>query len=83
MIATSMLIGIRHGWLAADAYQPRVAAAWSAVISRIGSDGVLVDVCESTNKQRSLEDYLRRAAILDRDVRGGGMALIFATEMMR
>jgi hypothetical protein len=31
----------------------------------------------------SLEDYLRRAAILDGDVRGGGMALVFATEMMR
>jgi hypothetical protein len=41
----------------------------------------LLDVCESTNKQRTLVDYLNRAAILDRDPRGGGMALIFATEM--
>jgi len=40
-----------------------------------------MNVSESTNKQRSLTDYLRRAAILDRDTRGGGMALIFATEM--
>jgi hypothetical protein len=41
----------------------------------------LIDVCESTNKQKTLDDYLRRAAIVGRDVRGGGMALLFATEM--
>ncbi len=46
-----------------------------------GPGGVLLDVSESTNKQRTLEDYLHRAAILDRDPRGGAMALIFATEM--
>ena len=52
--------------------------AFSAVS---GTGGVLLDVCESTNKQRTQQDYLHRAAILDRDPRGGGMALIFATEM--
>jgi hypothetical protein len=40
-----------------------------------------VDVCEGTGKQKSLLDYLNRAAILDRDPRGGAMALLFATEM--
>jgi rhamnogalacturonyl hydrolase YesR len=79
MIGTSMRLGIRHGWLDAGAYEPRVASAWHAVLTRIGRDGVLLDVCESTNKQKSLGDYLHRAAILDRDVRGGGMALTFAT----
>ena len=43
--------------------------------------GVLLDVGESTNKQRTLNDYLDRAAIFDHEPRGGGMALIFATEM--
>jgi rhamnogalacturonyl hydrolase YesR len=81
MIGTAMLRGIRNGWLDATEYQPRVDAAWQAVLARTGSDGILVDVCESTNKQETLNDYLNRAAILDRDVRGGGMALIFATEM--
>jgi hypothetical protein len=41
----------------------------------------LIDVCESTGKQKTLGDYLRRAAILDRDPRGGAMALLFATEL--
>jgi unsaturated rhamnogalacturonyl hydrolase len=81
MIATAMLRGIRNGWLDARMSQPVVERAWHAVLSRVGTGGVLTDVCESTNKQRTLEDYLHRAAILDRDPRGGGMALIFATEM--
>jgi len=81
MIATSALRGIRNGWLDARTWQPRVDRAWRAINARIGPGGVLFDVCESTNKQPSLDAYLKRAAILDRDPRGGGMALIFATEM--
>jgi rhamnogalacturonyl hydrolase YesR len=81
MIGTAMLRGIRNGWLDARTYQPVVEKAWHAILGRVGQGGALVDVCESTNKQRTLDDYLHRAAILDRDPRGGGMALIFATEM--
>lgn len=81
MIGTSMLTGIRNGWLDAKQYQPRVDAAWRAVVQRVGSDGSLLDVGESTNKQRSLEDYLRRAAITGREARGGAMVMIFATEL--
>ena len=81
MIGTSMRTGIRYGWLDAKTYQPRVDAAWRAVLTRTGSDGTLLDVCESTNKQRSLDDYLRRAALTGRDPRGGAMALLFATDM--
>jgi rhamnogalacturonyl hydrolase YesR len=81
MIATAMLRGIRAGWLDAAHYQSRVDRAWTAIKSRISPDGTLVDVCESTGKQPSLDDYLNRLAILDRDPRGGGMALLFATEI--
>lgn len=81
MIGTALAMGIRHGWLDAKTYQPAVDAAWRAIVSRVGRDGVLLDVCESTNKQPSLDAYLNRAAILGPDPRGGGMALIFATEL--
>jgi unsaturated rhamnogalacturonyl hydrolase len=40
-----------------------------------------VNVCESTNKQKTLQDYLDRAALLGPDPRGGAMAMLFATEM--
>ena len=75
-----MLRAVRSGWVDSRTYQPRVEAAWRAILART-RDGVVVDVCESTGKQKSLADYLRRAAIMGRDPRGGAMALIFATEL--
>jgi rhamnogalacturonyl hydrolase YesR len=81
MIATAMLRGINNGWLDWDDFQPLVDKAWRAILARTASDGRLLDVCESTNKQQSLNDYLQRAAISDRDPRGGAMVLMFALEM--
>lgn len=81
MIGRSMLIGIRQGWLDASTYQPQVDAAWKATLQRTSADGQFVDVCESTGKQKSLEDYLYRKAILGKDQRAGAMAMMFATEM--
>ncbi len=81
MIGLAMERGIRKGWLDPAAYQPRVDAAWRAVLARVGNAGQLVNVCESTNKQKTLQDYLDRAAILGPDPRGGAMAMLFATEM--
>lgn len=81
MIATAMLRGVRKGWLDPGSYNPRIQRAWQAINRRIDSEGRLIDVCESTGKQKSLDDYLHRAAILDRDPRGAAMALLFATEM--
>jgi rhamnogalacturonyl hydrolase YesR len=80
MIATAMLKGVQHSWLESASYRPRVDLAWRAILARTGADGRLIDVCESTGKQKSLKDYLHRAAILDRDPRGGAMALLLATE---
>jgi rhamnogalacturonyl hydrolase YesR len=81
MIGFVMQRGIRNGWLDARRYQPVVQKAWQAVLTRSGTDGVFMDVSESTNKQPTLDDYLHRAAILDRDQRAGAMAMMFATEM--
>ncbi len=81
MIGAAMLRGVRQGWLDERAYGPRIRRAWIAVSARTSDDGVLIDVCESTGKQKSAEDYLKRAAITGRDERGGAMVLYFATEM--
>jgi len=82
MIATAMLRGIRHGWLERRRYQPLVDNAWQAILARTSADGQLVDVCESTGTRGLTDDdYLRRAALLGRDDRGGGMAMFFATEL--
>jgi hypothetical protein len=82
MIATALLRGIRNGWIDRATYEPLVQRAWRAILARTGADGRLVDVCESTGTRGLTDaDYLRRAAIVGRDDRGGGMAMFFATEM--
>jgi len=82
MIATAMTRGIRKGWLDAAVYQPIVDRAWQAILARTSSDGVLFDVAESTGTRGlTFSDYLRRAAILDRDPRGGAFAMLLATEI--
>ena len=82
MIATAMLRGIRDGWIDRETYEPLVRKAWQAILARTGAEGRLVDVCESTGTRGLTDnDYLRRAAILGRDDRGGGMAMFFATEL--
>jgi unsaturated rhamnogalacturonyl hydrolase len=82
MIATAMMRGIRRGWLEPSVYQPIVDRAWQAILIRTSSDGRLFDVAESTGTRGlTLKDYLRRAALLDRDPRGGAFAMILATEI--
>ncbi len=80
MIATAIRRGISRGWLD-ESYQPSVEKAWQAVQMRSSSEGFFVNVCESTNKQGSLDAYLNREALLGPDDRAGGMLMLFATEM--
>jgi unsaturated rhamnogalacturonyl hydrolase len=81
MIGFSMLQGIRHGWLPREKFQPVVDKAWQAVLARTGPQGHMVDVCESTFNLKSIDDYVRRAALFGVDARAGAMALMFATAM--
>lgn len=81
MIAFAIVRGIRRGWLDAAAWTPVAESAWTAVKTRIGPRGRLVDVCTGTGKMNRLRDYYDRAAILGPDDRGGAMALLIATEM--
>jgi rhamnogalacturonyl hydrolase YesR len=82
MIGWAMLRGLAAGWLDGRDYGRAVDLAWLAVSSRTSSSGAFIDVCESTARMTSLEQYLRRAAILGEDPRAGAMVLLFATELM-
>jgi rhamnogalacturonyl hydrolase YesR len=81
MILYSMIRGVRSGWLDRERFEPAIDRAWYAVKTRVGIEGNLVDVCESTGKQNDIWAYLDRKAILGKDPRGGAMALLAATEM--
>ncbi|WP_419580769.1 glycoside hydrolase family 88 protein [Stieleria magnilauensis] len=81
MITFAIVRGLRRGWLDPQEWAPVVEKSWSAIKSRIGSGGQLVDVCTGTGKQKTVRDYYDRTAILGRDDRGGAMALLVATEI--
>jgi rhamnogalacturonyl hydrolase YesR len=82
MIGFAMQHGLANGWIKGRAYRQAVDLAWLAVNSRTSSAGSFIDVCESTARMTSLEQYLQRAAILGNDPRGAAMAMLFATEFM-
>ncbi len=82
MIGFAIERGLENGWLKGAHYRQAVERAWLAVNSRTSSSGSFIDVCESTARMTSLQQYLQRAAILGNDARGGAMAMLFATELM-
>lgn len=82
MIGFALQHGLANGWIKGERYQRAVKQAWLAVNSRTSASGSFIDVCESTAKMTSLEQYLQRAAILGNDPRGGAMVMLFATELM-
>ena len=84
MIGFAMQRGIASGWFEdSRPYRAAVARAWRAVNARTGTDGTVIDVCESTARIESVEGYMQREAILGRDPRAGAMAMLFAAELMR
>jgi rhamnogalacturonyl hydrolase YesR len=82
MIGFAMQRGLENGWIDGRRYRQAVEHAWLAVNSRSSSSGSFIDVCESTARMTSLDQYLHRAAILGNDPRGAAMAMLFATELM-
>ena len=83
MISAAIIKGIRHRWLEQEKWLPSVNRAWEAVKARIDLEGAgLINVCTGTGKQKALEDYYNRKAILGSDPRGGAMAMLFASEII-
>ena len=83
MIGFALQRGLKQGWISGREYQRAADQAWLAVNSRAAASGSLIDVCESTARFTTVEQYLQRAAILGADPRGGAMAMLFATERMQ
>jgi len=82
MIGFALQRGLERGWIRGRDYRQAVDRAWLAVNSRASATGSLIDVCESTARFTTMQQYLQRAASLGPDPRGGAMAMLFATELM-
>jgi rhamnogalacturonyl hydrolase YesR len=83
MIGFALQRGLARGWIRGHAARRAVDGAWRAVNARTSAAGTFIDVCESTTRMTSQDQYLKRAAILGEDPRAGAMAMLFATERMR
>ncbi|MDD9890232.1 MAG: glycoside hydrolase family 88 protein [Gammaproteobacteria bacterium] len=81
MIGIAIKRGLDQGWLPEDRYSLALDKAWEAVKIRTSFDGVFINACTSTGKMPSLDAYLDRLAIFDKDDRAGGMVMNFALEM--
>jgi unsaturated rhamnogalacturonyl hydrolase len=82
MFGFALQRGLEKGLIKGRDYRRAVDKAWLAVNSRTSFDGTFIDVCESTARQPSNDAYIKRMAILGPDPRAGGMAMLFATELM-
>jgi unsaturated rhamnogalacturonyl hydrolase len=82
IIGFALQRGLEKAWIKGRDYRQAVDQAWLAVNSRTSFNGTFIDVCESTARQASNDDYIKRRAILGPDPRAGGMAMLFATERM-
>lgn len=80
MTVAVMARGVRLGWLDPSYLRP-IDRAWHALLTRIGADGSLSDVCAGTAAGPTKEYYLTRPALSGADDRGGAMALLAALEM--
>lgn len=83
MISFAILRGLRNGWLDETEFRPVIERSMAAISERIAPNGELIDVCTGTGKQKNLQAYYDRPAILGKDERGGAMAFIATTEYAR
>jgi hypothetical protein len=81
MIGAAYRMGVRRKWLPKDPYDAAAREAYIAIDRLTRDDGSVTGVCESTGKQKTLEDYLNRKSINGIDSRGGAMGLWLASWM--
>lgn len=83
MIAYAIAVGLDKGWLPESGWESRLDAAWSASKMYVSTGGRdFVNVCTGTGKQKTLEDYYLREAILGPDGRGAAMMMLLASKLM-
>lgn len=83
MIAYAIAVGLEKGWLPESGWESRLDAAWSAAKMYVATNGRdFVNVCTGTGKQKTLEDYYLREAILGPDGRGAAMMMLLSAKLM-
>ena len=60
MFAFAMVTGVKNGWLDEKIYAPAARKAWLGLITYLGPNGDIRNVCEGTGKKNDLQYYLDR-----------------------
>lgn len=80
LFLSTMARGVRLGWLDKSPV-PAIDRAWLAILSRVGTDGSIRDVCSSTGAGPAKEHYMTRPVTNGPDDRAGAMVLLAALEI--
>ncbi len=60
MFTYALIVGVKHGWLAADEYGDYARRGWIGLCGQINSDGNVREVCVGTNQKDDTQYYLDR-----------------------
>ncbi len=83
MIAYAIAVALDKGWIVEADWSSRLDAAWSAAKMYVSTNGRdFINVCTGTGKQKTLEDYYLREAILGPDGRGAAMMMLLSAKLM-
>jgi len=82
MFAYAFAVGVRRGWLPAEAYGNAVRRAWLALCAHLDEHANLSDVCAGTGKKNDLQYYFDRPRV-NGDPHGQAPMLWLAIELLR
>lgn len=82
MIASSMITGVKAGWLEEETYTPAARKAWLALAKLVDADGNIGEVCIGTDKGFTREYYLDRPRA-NGDLHGQAAFLWAANSLLR
>lgn len=82
MFTFAMITGVKNGWLDAATYGPAARKGWLGLVSYLGDDAKVRNVCEGTNKGSTLKYYLERKRITG-DLHGQAPILWCASALLR
>lgn len=82
MFTFAMVTGVKNGWLDAGTYGPAARKGWLGLVSYVGDDAKVRNVCEGTNKGSSLEYYMNRRRLTG-DLHGQAPILWCASALLR
>jgi unsaturated rhamnogalacturonyl hydrolase len=60
MFTFAMITGVKNGWLDKKTYGQAARRGWLALVSHLGANADLSDVCEGTGRKNDLDYYLQR-----------------------